>query len=94
MKSSRRSFLGSSAVLLSSQLLETLTTPLCRWTGRPLLKAAALRDPEEASQVMFVDVANEAGLTAPNVWDGVKGKKYVIEAKGSGLAFFDYDNDG
>jgi len=43
---------------------------------------------------MFVDVANEAGLTAPNVWDGVKGKKYVIEAKGSGLAFFDYDNDG
>jgi hypothetical protein len=41
-----------------------------------------------------VDVAREAGLTAPNVWGGVDHKKYIIEAKGSGLAFFDYDNDG
>ena len=30
----------------------------------------------------------------PNVWGGVKDKKYIIEAKGSGLAFFDYDQDG
>jgi hypothetical protein len=30
----------------------------------------------------------------PNVWGGVKHKKYIIEAKGSGLAFFDYDQDG
>jgi hypothetical protein len=28
------------------------------------------------------------------VWGGVDHKKYIIEAKGSGLAFFDYDNDG
>jgi hypothetical protein len=33
-------------------------------------------------------------LTTPNVWGGVDHKKYIIEAKGSGLAFFDYDNDG
>ena len=37
---------------------------------------------------------SEAGLTIPNVWGGVDHKRYIIEAKGSGLAFFDYDNDG
>ena len=44
--------------------------------------------------VTFVDVAKEAGVTALNVWGGVDHKRYIIEAKGSGLAFFDYDNDG
>jgi enediyne biosynthesis protein E4 len=41
-----------------------------------------------------VDVAQQAGLTVSNVWGGVEHKKYIIEAKGSGLAFFDYDQDG
>ena len=44
--------------------------------------------------MQFVDVAREAGLTTPNVWGGVDNKKYIIEAKGSGIAFFDYDQDG
>ena len=43
---------------------------------------------------MFVDVAKEAGLVSPNVWGGIDQKKYIIEAKGSGLAFSDYDHDG
>jgi hypothetical protein len=42
----------------------------------------------------FVDVAREAGLTIPNVWGGADHKRFIIEAKGSGLAFFDYDHDG
>jgi len=46
------------------------------------------------SPVTFVDVAKEAGLTTPNVWGGVDHKRYIIEAKGSGLGFFDYDQDG
>ncbi len=41
-----------------------------------------------------MDVAQQAGLTIPNVWGGVDHKRSIIEAKGSGLAFFDYDNDG
>ncbi len=53
-----------------------------------------MRSPPAASPVVFVDVAREAGLIAPNVWGGANHKKYIIEAKGSGLAFFDYDNDG
>ena len=30
----------------------------------------------------------------PNVWGATDHKRSIIEAKGSGLAFFDYDNDG
>jgi len=44
--------------------------------------------------VTFIDVAEQGGLVIPNVWGGVKEKKYIIETKGSGIAFFDYDNDG
>jgi enediyne biosynthesis protein E4 len=60
--------------------------------------AAAIRQPSPSAQstsaVTFVDVAKEAGLTAPNVWGGVDHKRFIVEAKGSGLAFFDYDQDG
>ena len=94
MKFSRRNWLGSSAILLGSGILDALTTPLWRWTGTPVLQAATVPHPEAPSPVTFVDVAKEAGLNVPNVWGGVKHKKYIIEAKGSGLAFFDYDQDG
>jgi hypothetical protein len=46
------------------------------------------------SPVQFVDVAQQAGLNIPNVWGGIDRKRVIIETKGSGLAFFDYDNDG
>ena len=94
MKLSRRHFLGSSAIVLGSDLLDALTTPLWRWRSQPLLKAAPLPPAQNESPVTFVDVAKEAGLTVPNVWGGVKSKKYIVETKGNGLAFFDYDNDG
>src|SRR6266702_2518468 len=95
----RRRFLGSSLVVLGSSLLEALTTPLWKWRGSLRLEAATLpipsaSNPPAASPVQFVDVAREAGLTIPNVWGGTYHKKYIIEAKGSGLAFFDYDHDG
>ena len=44
--------------------------------------------------VQFIDVAENAGLNVPNVWGGIDRKRIIIETKGSGLAFFDYDNDG
>ncbi|MGA8043607.1 MAG: CRTAC1 family protein [Terracidiphilus sp.] len=46
------------------------------------------------SPVQFIDVAEKAGLTVPNVWGGIDHKRVIIETKGSGIAFFDYDNDG
>src|ERR1051326_1067153 len=42
----------------------------------------------------FVDIAEKAGLTMKNVFGGVNTKKYIIETTGTGVAIFDYDNDG
>src|SRR6266404_428340 len=94
MKFPRRRFLGSSATLLGNTLLDALATPLWKWKRSALLEAATISNPTPASPVTFVDVAKEAGLNSPNVWGGIDHKRYIIEAKGSGLAFFDYDQDG
>jgi hypothetical protein len=40
------------------------------------------------------DVAAKAGLTMMNVFGGVDTKNYIIETTGTGVAIFDYDNDG
>lgn len=45
-------------------------------------------------KVEFQDIATQAGLTAPNVYGPERDKQYIIETIGSGVALFDYDNDG
>ena len=45
-------------------------------------------------RVNFVDIAARTGLSAKTVDGNEKRKKYIIETTGSGVAFFDYDNDG
>jgi hypothetical protein len=42
----------------------------------------------------FQDVGMRAGLHHPSIYGKPGGKDYIIEAIGSGVAFFDYDNDG
>jgi hypothetical protein len=42
----------------------------------------------------FTDVAASAGLREPVIYGGVDRDLYIIEPMGSGIAFFDYDNDG
>jgi hypothetical protein len=42
----------------------------------------------------FTDVAAQAGLREPVIYGGVDRNSYLIEPMGSGVAFFDYDNDG
>jgi hypothetical protein len=44
--------------------------------------------------VRFTDVAQQAGLTHPNVYGGIDTKRYIVETVGCGVAFLDYDNDG
>lgn len=92
MNSPRRRFLGSSLVVLGGTLLDALTTPLWKWRTVDTLTAAPTKAP--VSEVTFIDVARDAGLTIPNVWGGTDHKRSIIEAKGSGIAFFDYDHDG
>ena len=57
----------------------------------PQQSAAAAKAPPIAQ---FEDVADRAGLTMTNVFGGKDTKKYIIETTGSGVAIFDYDNDG
>jgi len=90
----RRRFLGSSFTMLGSSLLDALATPLAKWKPGTILQATTVPQTNAKSPVQFVDVAREAGLNSPNVWGDPDHKRYIIEAKGSGLAFFDYDNDG
>src|SRR5206468_9160083 len=55
--------------------------------SRPLASAAA-------SASFFTDVAQSAGLTHRTVFGGAGTNTYILETTGTGMAFFDYDNDG
>jgi enediyne biosynthesis protein E4 len=89
----RRRFLGLSVVSFGATLLEVLATPLWKWNRSATFQANSLPS-ALAPPVIFIDVAKEAGLTIPNVWGGLDHKQFIVEAKGGGIAFFDYDGDG
>jgi hypothetical protein len=57
-------------------------------------QASAAKGAVTAGLANFSDIAEKAGLTAVNVFGGVDTKKYIIETTGTGVAIFDYDNDG
>lgn len=42
----------------------------------------------------FIDLAEKAGLRATNVFGGKQSSTYILESTGTGVAVFDYDNDG
>jgi enediyne biosynthesis protein E4 len=44
--------------------------------------------------VRFEDIAAQAGLTSVNVSGAATNKQYIVETTGTGVAIFDYDNDG
>jgi hypothetical protein len=71
------------------------------WTSLALLlpfsfffSAAQLPKGHPRPLAHFTDIAKKAGLTDPVVFGGVDTKKYIIETTGTGVAVFDYDNDG
>src|SRR4029434_2033861 len=42
----------------------------------------------------FIDLAEKAGLRAANVFGEKQSSTYILESTGTGVAIFDYDNDG
>ena len=83
-----------------------LTGPTLRckgWVTQPLLILFLLHlvlkslfaqpDSSQNQGVRFTDVTAELGIEFRHV-NGESGKKYFIEPIGSGVALFDYDNDG
>jgi enediyne biosynthesis protein E4 len=62
--------------------------------GQPFGRAAKDGNGKDDFPVMFVDVAERAGLSEPIIYGGIEQKKYIIETNGCGVAFVDYDSDG
>src|SRR6267142_570076 len=72
---------------------------LCAWLslqsgGSPSVGAGNSQSANAKPVAHFTDVAQQAGLTAPVIFGGENTKKYIIETTGTGVAIFDYDNDG
>jgi len=63
-------------------------------TSTPSVRTGKSEKANARPIVHFTDVAQKAGLTTPVVFGGEKTKKYIIETTGTGVAIFDYDNDG
>ena len=63
-----------------------------------ILAAALLLAPlpvgSSSYPVQFTDVAQQAGLTHSVAYGNEEDFTYIVEANGSGVAFYDYDNDG
>jgi hypothetical protein len=83
--SSNWSRFSHTAALISVTVL-LLTLSARRASGDASKKPSPIAD--------FSDVAEKAGLTMMNVFGGLETKKYIIETTGTGVAIFDYDNDG
>src|ERR1700678_651518 len=63
-------------------------------TGGTAVPANPLPAGMKPPTVRFEDVAAEAGLTGRNVSGAEQGQQYIVETTGTGVAIFDYDNDG
>ena len=63
-------------------------------SGKTSPQASPAKNSVNSGLANFIDIAEKAGLTAVNVFGGVDNKKYIIETTGTGVAIFDYDNDG
>src|SRR5216684_1369199 len=88
MNLTRRSFVLLSACASVGQVLGQGVAPR---VAKPQAKPAPSGRPFDAH---FVDIAHEAGLTAPVIYGNSESKDYILETTGCGCAFIDYDNDG
>ncbi len=87
MRTTRRHFLALST--LSGLRLRGQGMATRNVKARPRAAPSGLPFPAR-----FTDVAGPAGLRAPSISGHPEHNLYIVEAMGSGCAFFDYDNDG
>jgi enediyne biosynthesis protein E4 len=59
-----------------------------------LMTLSAFAQEAPTSPANFVDMATKAGLNMTVTFGGKETKTYIIETTGTGVAIFDYDNDG
>src|SRR5882757_2240775 len=63
-------------------------------TGGTAVPPRPLPPGMKAPTVRYEDLAVQAGLTGVEVSGADHGKQYIVESTGTGVAIFDYDNDG
>ena len=80
-----------SGSLLLFAVLFLLTTLLAAQAAQPAETEPSKVQP---GQIHFEDIAQQAGLSALNVYGGDSHKEFIIETTGNGAIIFDYDNDG
>jgi hypothetical protein len=80
----------SSRALLFLVGFSTLTAWLVAQAAKPTRPSEKIKP----GLVQFEDIAQQAGLSASNVYGGDTHKEFIIETTGNGAILFDYDNDG
>lgn len=75
------------STLLYASIISAFSQPL-------LFNLVAAKNDILLPKVEFVDKAGEVGLTARHVTGPEQSKEYILESMGSGVALFDFDNDG
>ena len=75
-------------------LLLSLTLLVPPFAFSLFLRTGWAQKPASKPLAHFTDIATRVGLTDPVIFGGVDTKKYIIETTGTGVAIFDYDNDG
>jgi hypothetical protein len=68
----------------------TAAAPVYDQSRRPITAGGFVK----TGPIVFEDVAREAGLTSWHHEAGTPEKRLILEAKGPGVCFIDYDNDG
>jgi enediyne biosynthesis protein E4 len=63
-------------------------------TGGKAVPARPLPPGMKPPDVRYKDIAAQAGLVGVNVSGSERNKQYIVETTGTGVAIFDYDNDG
>ena len=63
-------------------------------SGRRAQPRKPLPEGMQLPRMAYRDVARQAGLTGVNVSGAEKGKVYIVETTGTGVAILDYDSDG
>jgi hypothetical protein len=58
------------------------------------LAAAGNQSSNAPLSFSFTETASRAGLTATTIYGGVRTNRFLLETTGTGVAAFDYDNDG
>jgi len=76
-------------------LLLLVGAALCKGEMHPgAVKQIYPPSPEHRQPAWFEDFAGKAGIRVVNANGSTESKRYILEATGSGVAIFDYDNDG